>query len=113
MKVFKISLLLVLVIMLCAAVVLAAKNEASSDKGKKLFNDPKLGAVGKSCNDCHPNGKGLEKAGAKKDLVATINMCITKGMKGKALGETSVEMQSMVEYIKAVGKKKKKAMVGC
>jgi cytochrome c peroxidase len=107
-----------------AALVLAAggglafamQHEASVDKGRALFNDVKLGTTGKSCNDCHPDGKGLDKAGAKSALEKIINGCITKSIKGKALDPTSMEMQSMVLYIKSVGEKKpaaKKPAVGC
>lgn len=88
-----------------AGTLFAMQHEASSDKGKALFNDPKLGTIGKSCNDCHANGKGLAKAGEKKDLAATVNKCITMGLKGKALDEKSAEMQSMVQYIKSLAGK--------
>jgi hypothetical protein len=35
-----------------------------------LFNDPKFGGgtAGVSCNSCHLDGRGLEKAADKKDL---------------------------------------------
>ena len=98
-------------------VVFAMQHEATADKGKILFNDAKLGANGKSCNDCHKDGAGLEKAGAKNDLEAAVNTCIKKALNGKALKNKSVEMQSMVLYIKGLGSEKKpaakKAPVGC
>jgi len=114
-------------VMMCAVVVVAAwtmagvvvamQHEATADKGKALFNDTKLGTNGKSCNDCHKDGSGLEKAAAKKDLESIVNTCIKKGLNGKALKKRSVEMQSMVLYIKGLGSEKKpavkKAPVGC
>jgi cytochrome c peroxidase len=98
-------------------VVFAMQHEATANKGKVLFNDTKLGTNGKACNDCHRDGTGLEKAGLKNDLEATVNTCITKALNGKALKKNSVEMQSMVLYIKGLGSEKKpagkKAPVGC
>jgi hypothetical protein len=83
-----------------------------------LFNDSKLGTAGKSCNTCHKDGKGMVKAAAKKDLEDTINSCITGALKGKALDVKSVDMQSLVLYIKSFSADKKpaavkKAPVGC
>jgi cytochrome c len=100
-----------------SSAVAAIPNEASLDKGKALFNDPKLGTTGKSCNTCHPDGRGLDNAGAKSDLANILNSCITKGLKGKALDVKSVEMQSLMLYVKSFGEKKpaaaKKPAVGC
>jgi hypothetical protein len=99
------------------SVVFAMQHEATADKGKVLFNDTRLGTNGKSCNDCHKDGVGLEKAGAKNDLESIVNSCIKKALNGKALKNKSVEMQSMVLYIKGLGSEKKPAMkkapVGC
>jgi cytochrome c len=118
MKGVKTVIAIVLAALLGTGIALAVQNEASIDKGKALFNDPKLGTTGKSCNDCHPNGKGVEKAAAKKDIEKIVNSCITQGLKGKALDVKSVEMQSMVLYIKSFGgdtkpAAPKKAPVGC
>ena len=118
MKDLKIVVLVVLVIIFGSSFVFAASEEATIDKGKTLFNDPKLGTVGKSCNTCHKEGKGMEKAAAKKDLEVTINSCIKASLKGKALDVNSVEMQSLVLYIKSLAADKKpaavkKAPVGC
>ncbi len=105
MKRATITVVLVLAATLEVGIVFAASQEATVEKGKTLFNDPKLGTNGKSCNTCHPNGKGLEKAGVKSDLESTINGCITIPLKGKALDPKSVEMQSLVLYIKSLGEK--------
>ena len=105
MKGVKIVVLMVLVVMLGIGIAFALQQEASAAKGKALFNDPKLGATGKTCNTCHPDGKGLEKTGAKNNLEKTLNACITTPLKGKALDVKSVEMQSLVLYIKSLGLK--------
>jgi cytochrome c len=60
----------------------------------------------------------MEKAAAKKDLEVIINSCITGSLKGKALEVKSVDMQSLVLYIKSFAAAKKpaavkKAPVGC
>ena len=78
MKSFKIVMFAVLILSVGVALASAMQHEASLEKGKALFNDPKLGTTGKSCNDCHTDGKGLDKAGANKDLEKIINSCITK-----------------------------------
>jgi cytochrome c peroxidase len=117
MKKVRMVLLVLAAVLAVAGLAAAAHHEASVDKGKALFNDPKLGTTGKSCNDCHQNGKGIEKAAGKKDLVSIVNMCITRGLKGKALDATSMDMQSLVMYINSFGNQKKEtkktAPVGC
>lgn len=89
------------------------------ERGKALFNDPKaFGAPGeKSCSSCHPDGKGLEKAGEKGkkmwrnpaglwlSIEDTINVCVVMANKGKALDPKSQEMADLVAYIKSLGRK--------
>ena len=117
MKRVTIAVILVLASAFGVGIVSAASQGASIDKGKALFNDPKLGTNGKTCNTCHPNGKGLEKAGEKSDLEGIINGCITIPLKGKALDPKSVEMQSLVLYVKSLGSTRpaatQKPAVGC
>ncbi len=94
------------------------------ERGKALFNDPKLGTNGSTCGTCHPNGKGLENSGEKektewktpggihKSLEEAINMCITMALKGTARDNKSQDMQDLVAYINSLGKeapKKKRA----
>jgi len=111
MKAHKLVVLVVLVIVLGSGFVFAGSHEATIDKGKALFNDPKLGTAGKSCNTCHNDGKGMEKAAAKKDLEIMINSCITGALKGKALDVKSADMQSLVLYLKSFAADKKPAAV--
>ncbi len=127
MKGLKIALLVVFIVSLGTGMAFAAG--ASVKKGKALFNDTKLGTAGNSCNTCHPDGKGLEGAGAKKEwktpagasktLADAVNTCITMALKGKALDVKSDKMKSIVKYIKSLGSekkpaaKKKKPAMGC
>ncbi len=84
-----------------------ASAEPSVDSGKKLFNDAGLGTNGKTCNDCHPNGKGIEKAAGNKDLDKIVNGCIAQALQGKPLNPLSTEMRSIILYINGLtgGKK--------
>jgi len=81
---------------------------ASGDvaKGKVLFNDTGLGggSSGVSCNSCHPNGRGLEKAADRKDLSEFVNSCIENALKGKALDPKSAEMANLVAYVQSLKK---------
>lgn len=112
-----------MILLVFAALVLTATPVFAADsieKGKALFNDPKaFGAPGEqSCSSCHPEGKGLEKAGARgrKDwtnpggkwlsLEDANNVCIMMANKGKTIDPRSDEMKDLVAYIKSLGKKK-------
>jgi len=118
MRLLKIILIPLIVVALAYTVAFAAGNVA---KGKALFNDPKFGngTSGKSCNSCHPNGKGLEKAGDKKEfnimgmkqnsLEEAVNFCIENPLKGKAIDTKSKQMKDIVAYIKSLKMMKKKA----
>ena len=108
------SFTIVLAILVGVGMAFAAEGP-SIDKGKALFNDPKLGTTGKSCNSCHLDGKGALQAAGKADLDRIINACITHSIKGKALDPQSMEMQSMILYLKSLSAKKPatKPAVGC
>lgn len=73
-------------------------------KGKVLFDDPKFGGgtVGMSCNSCHPDGKGVEKAADRKDLEKQVNACIKNALKGKGIDTKSTEMADIIVYIKSL-----------
>jgi cytochrome c peroxidase len=108
----------ILFLSFAAPALSAMRHEPTIDKGKLLFNDPKLGSNGKTCNDCHKDGTGMEKAADRKDLEGMVNGCIKANLKGKALKPKSVEMQSLLLYIRSVGSAKKPATksttsVGC
>jgi mono/diheme cytochrome c family protein len=128
MKSLKIIALISIAMLLASAVF--AMNHTPEDRGKTLFNDPKLGGgtSGKSCGTCHPDGKGLEGVGSKKmwknpggeytSLEEATNVCITLALKGKALDVKSEQMKDLVSYMKSIkpaaaAPAKKKAAVGC
>ncbi len=81
------------------------------EKGRALFTDSGLGTTGKSCDDCHPNGKGAEKAAGKDygEIARIVNACITYSLKGRALEGDSAEMRSLILYIRSLGDKTKPA----
>lgn len=132
MKVFKIVLLTMVAFGLLVAGAFAMKN-LPEESGKALFSDTMLGGgtSGKSCNSCHPNGSGLEKAGDKKEfsimgkkqkgLEEAVNFCIEMSLKGKAIDPMSEQMKDIVAYIKLLQGKastekpkiKKKIIMGC
>ncbi|NWF51773.1 MAG: hypothetical protein HXY47_01650 [Nitrospirae bacterium] len=113
MKALRIGVFAIVVLFLIFSGVFAADVE----KGKVLFNDPKFanGTAGKSCNSCHPGGKGLEKAGEKREfkimgktqnsLEEAVNFCIENANKGKAIDPKSDQMKDIVVYIKSLAKK--------
>ncbi len=105
-------------IILCIVIlsVVLAFAAGSVENGKKLYNDPTFGGStnARSCNTCHPGGKGLEQAGTKKytslmgmragSLEDIVNICIERPLMGKAIADDSPEMQDIVAYIKSLGK---------
>ncbi len=101
MKGLKITMLSMISVNLIFSLAIAA---GDMEKGKALFNDPKFGGgtAGVSCNSCHPDGKGLEKAADKKDLEKFINACIKNALKGKGIDTKSAEMADIVAYIKSL-----------
>lgn len=82
------------------------------ERGKALFNDPKAFGGQKACSECHPNGKGLEQSGEKKEfkimgktqksLEEAVNFCIENASKGKAIDAKSDKMKDVVAYIKSL-----------
>jgi cytochrome c len=110
MKLLKIGFLSVIALGLIFSFAFA---ESEAEKGKVLFNDAKFAGGVKACSSCHPNGKGLEKAGDKKEFGETkksleemINSCIVNANKGKAIDVKSEQMKQMVAYIKSLKSKK-------
>ncbi len=104
MRSTKVLFFFLLVVLLGVGSTFAAQ-DVSLELGKKLFSDPNLGTSGKSCNTCHLDGKDLSNAGAMSGLPGIINACITHNLNGKALDVNSVEMKSMILYIKSFGQK--------
>lgn len=92
-----------------------AMKHLPGERGKALFNDPYFAGGVKSCNSCHPNGRGLGKAAQKKEfhimgktqksLEEAVNFCIVNASKGKAIDKGSEEMKDIVAYIKSLSSK--------
>lgn len=84
----------------------AAAQQASVAMGKKLFADPGLGASKNtiSCNTCHEDGGGMERAAANPQLGAMINRCIKGPLQGEGLSEKTVAMESLQLYLKSLSK---------
>jgi cytochrome c553 len=101
MKGLRIAVFVVVSSSLMVALALAAGNV---EKGKALFGDPKFGGgtAGVSCNSCHPDGKGLEKAADMKGLKEQVNACIKNALKGKGIDPKSAEMADIVAYLKSL-----------
>ena len=89
-----------------------AKHHTAEERGKTHFNNPAFAGGRKSCSTCHPNGRGLEGAGAKtkfsimggeqSSLEDAINVCIVNANKGNAIDDNSTEMQELVSFIKSL-----------
>ena len=101
MKALKIAMFCVISLSFIFSLAIAAGNV---EKGKALFSDPKLGGgtAGVSCNSCHPDGKGVEKAADRKDLEKMVNTCIKNALKGKGIDPKSAEMADVVAYLKSL-----------
>jgi cytochrome c peroxidase len=119
MKTLKIMALISIAMLFASAVL--ATHHTPEDRGKTLFNDPKLGGTeGKSCSSCHPDGKGLEKVSSKAEgqTKEAINSCMSNAHKDKTLDVNSEQMKDLLSYIKTLKPAgatpaKKKAAVGC
>ena len=100
MKGLKIAMLSMVSLGLIFSLAIAA---GDVEKGKALFNDPKFGGgtTGMSCNSCHPDGKGLEKAADRKNIENIVNSCIKNALIGYGIDTKSAEMADIVAYIKS------------
>ncbi len=89
---------------LLLALALSAPEGVTLERGKQLFGDIDLGANGKTCVQCHAGGKSFDpdelKAASPKDLGTLTNHCLTLRMKSAKLSHESVELQSLVMYVK-------------
>ncbi|MEW6002507.1 MAG: hypothetical protein AB1638_07670 [Nitrospirota bacterium] len=116
MKTLKILLMSLIGVGLIFSFAFAAGDAA---KGKALFNDPKFSSGTTACSSCHPDGKGLEKAGEKGrtewknpagtwlSLEDASNVCLIMANKGKAIDPRGQEMKNLLAYIKSLSMKKK------
>jgi cytochrome c len=81
-----------------------AAGQPSLERGKELFNSTALGTNGKSCASCHAGGDKLEEAAGydQKQFEEIVNQCIVKALKGKALAPGSLDLSSLVAYVKTL-----------
>jgi cytochrome c peroxidase len=102
MKALKIAMFSAISLGLIFSLAIAAGNV---EKGKALFNDAKLGGgtSGVSCNSCHPDGKGLEKAADRKDkdLEKQVNLCIKNA---HILSATHLQLHRMTPFARWDGR---------
>lgn len=103
-KVLICQLVVILLASIPAARALFANEKPSVEMGMRLFNSPSLGGVTstKSCASCHPAGAGLENAWKNPDLAMQVNTCIAGPLKGLKRNVNSVEMQSLIMYIRSL-----------
>lgn len=111
MKSVKIMLFGFLVLGLGISLSLAAGHDPE-ERGKALFNDPGFAGGTTPCSGCHPNGRGLEMSGEKKEfnlggqtqgsLEEAVNYCIVVATGGKAIPVDSPGMEDIVAYIKSL-----------
>jgi cytochrome c553 len=101
MRGLRIAVLVMISFSLMLPLAMAA---GDAEKGKALFGDPKLGGgtAGISCNSCHPDGKGMEKAGDMKGFEKQVNACIKGALKGKGIDAKSHEMADIIAYIRSL-----------
>jgi|Deesub1362A_J573_1020465.scaffolds.fasta_scaffold00093_26 cytochrome c len=114
MKILGIVLFCIIVVGLTFTGAYAVKKITPEERGRAFFRDANFADSKKSCDSCHPNGRGLEKAGGKKtfrimgkrqnSIEEAVNFCITRASKGKAIGTRSREMKDIVTYIKSLMK---------
>lgn len=121
MHILRIALLSVIALALVFSFAFA-KHHTPEERGKTLFTDKKFAGGSKACNDCHADGKGIEKAPGKKEfklmgknaksLEEVVNICIVQGNGGKAIDLKSDQMKDIVAYIKSLDKPKTDAPAG-
>ena len=102
----KLSLMIIFMIVFLGSQIGATENKTKKiELGKQLFNDSAFAnsANKRSCNSCHPEGKGIEEMD-NGDYTEMINRCIVGALKGKALEKDSEEMQAMQVYLQSLGK---------
>lgn len=74
--------------------------------GKSIFDSTQLGTSGRSCDNCHPQGKGLDKIADFNDLEIKdiINACIRDAQKGQMISLESQEMNALLSYVRTFEK---------
>lgn len=88
---------------------------ADAQRGKKLFEDPRLGGgtTGKSCATCHVDGEGFGKdlfqrnrysimGQEKPNIEDVVNLCIKIPLGGKPIDPKGKDMQDLLAYMRTL-----------
>lgn len=96
------------VAVLCLFPGAASAGQSSVELGMLLFHDPALGGSRneKSCNTCHPEGRGLERATRKSNMTEVVKSCILGPMDGNRVDARRVDLRSLKMYIESLGEHK-------
>jgi cytochrome c len=106
-------LVLAVLVLMFVSVAYAAGN---AERGQELFTDQSFAGSknARSCNTCHPGGKGLEGSGTKEftslmgiravSIEDIVNICIERPLEGRAIAHGSEDMKDMVAYIRSLAK---------
>lgn len=93
----------VILALVCAAFSAGSAGQLSpdADVGRDLFSDGSFGSNGKSCDDCHADGDGLDELEGKKSstVMTAVEKCLSERMGGPVPEHTSVQMKSLMLYL--------------
>ena len=89
-------------LLIAASGPVAAIEGPTLDLGKTLFEATSLGSSNRSCEACHPAGRGLDQVGdfSDSELKEIINACIRDALKGQLLAIESQEMDALLKYVR-------------
>lgn len=93
-------------LLLCSLFIMSASAFAieapSLSLGKTLFESVELGTKDRSCESCHPHGKGLDMVGDFNDteLKGIINACLRDALGAEMISPESQEMNALVGYVR-------------
>jgi cytochrome c peroxidase len=89
-------------VLLLTSVQVFAIESPSLGLGKTLFESDQLGTKQRSCNSCHPQGKGLDLIGDYDDgeLKDIINACLRDALGTEMMSPDSQEMNALVGYVR-------------
>ena len=96
------KLILIIGILLMTSFSCYAIEAPSLSLGKTIFESSELGTKGRSCNDCHSQGKGLEMVGDFNDteLKDIINACLRDAIGADIISPEAQEMNALVGYVR-------------
>lgn len=94
--------MLLLCILLMTGFYAFATEAPTLGMGKILFESDKLGTKTRSCNSCHPQGKGLDMVGDFNDteLKDIIYTCLRDALGAETISTETQEMEALVSYVR-------------